>query len=67
MNIHYLKVPKCENCELAFFTLSDTIWIGDIATEPKNGFFIILVLISMDFEILQQAECLVKKFRLCQN
>jgi hypothetical protein len=29
-DIHYLKVPKCEHCELSFFTLSDTIWIGDI-------------------------------------
>jgi hypothetical protein len=33
-----LKVPKCENFELAFFTVSDTIWIVDLRTEPKYEF-----------------------------
>ncbi len=33
-----LKVPKCESFELAFFTLSDTIWIVDLGSEPKYVF-----------------------------
>jgi hypothetical protein len=33
-----LKVPKRENFELAFFTLSDPIWEGDLGTEAKNRF-----------------------------
>jgi hypothetical protein len=33
-----LKVPKRESFELAFFTLSDTIWIVDLGTETKNEF-----------------------------
>jgi hypothetical protein len=31
--------PKCENFSLAFFTLSESFWVGDIWTEPKNPFF----------------------------
>jgi hypothetical protein len=57
-----LKAPKRENFELVFFfTLSDTIWLADLGTEPKMGFFyIIFGLISMDFGFLPQAECSVK-------
>ncbi len=33
-----LKVPKRESFELTFFTLSDTIWIVDLETEPKYDF-----------------------------
>jgi hypothetical protein len=34
------KVPKHENFSLAFFALSEPIWVGDLGTEPKNPFFI---------------------------
>ena len=47
-------MAKRENYEHAFFTISDTVWIGDLGAEPKNGF--ILVLISMDSGFLPQAE-----------
>ncbi len=29
-------MPKRDNFELAFFTLSDPIWIGDLGTEVKK-------------------------------
>ncbi len=48
-----VKVPKPENFELAFFTLSDSTWVGDLGTEAKNGF--------LDFGFLPYAECSVKK------
>jgi hypothetical protein len=35
-----LKVPKHENFELAFFTLSDPpFWVGELVAEAKNRFF----------------------------
>ncbi len=34
-----LKVPKRENFELAIFTLSDPIWVGDFETEAKIFFY----------------------------
>jgi hypothetical protein len=34
-----VKVPKHENFELAFFTLSDRIWVDDLGTEAKVVFF----------------------------
>jgi hypothetical protein len=34
-----LEVPKCEIFARGFFALSEPIWIGDLGTEPKNGFF----------------------------
>jgi hypothetical protein len=54
---------------LAFFTLRDTIWIGDLVTEAKKNFKINLDLILMDFWCLPQAECSVKKklLKLGQN
>jgi hypothetical protein len=57
-----VKVPKHENFKLAFLTLSDSIWVGDLGTEAKCRFFFffILVLISMDFGLLPHAECSVK-------
>ncbi len=45
-----LKVPERENIVLAFFTLSDPIWVGIAwGLKPKKWIFcIILFLISMD-------------------
>ncbi len=37
-----LKVPKRENFSLAFFTLSEPIWVGDLGTAKKIRFFITL-------------------------
>jgi hypothetical protein len=37
-----LKVPKRENFSLAFFTLSESIWEGDLGTAKKIRFFITL-------------------------
>jgi hypothetical protein len=34
-----LKVPKRENFLLAFFALSEPIWVCDLGTGPKNQFF----------------------------
>jgi hypothetical protein len=34
-----LKVPKRENFSLAFFTLSEPIWVGDLGIAKKNSFF----------------------------
>jgi hypothetical protein len=42
-----LKVPMRENFSVAFFTLSEPIWVGDLGTEPKNPFFYHL---TSDFE-----------------
>ncbi len=47
-------MAKRESFELAFFTISDTVWIGGLGAEPKNGF--VLVLILMDSGLLPQAE-----------
>ncbi len=35
-----LKVPKRENFSLAFFTLSEPIWVCDLGTGTKIDFFI---------------------------
>jgi hypothetical protein len=34
-----LKVPKRENFLLAFFALSEPIWVGDLGTKPQKIFF----------------------------
>ncbi len=34
-----LKVPKRENFLLAFFALSEPIWVCDLGIGPKNPFF----------------------------
>jgi hypothetical protein len=34
-----LKVPKRENFLLAFFALSEPIWVGDLGTKQKKKFF----------------------------
>jgi hypothetical protein len=50
-----------ENFSLAFFTLREHIWVGDLGTEPKNPLFIIWPLISNIFGFLPYTECAVKK------
>jgi hypothetical protein len=34
-----LKVPKRENFSLAFFALSEPIWVCDLESGKKNRFF----------------------------
>jgi hypothetical protein len=34
-----LKVPKRENFSLAFFALSEPIWVCDLGSGKKNRFF----------------------------
>jgi hypothetical protein len=34
----YLKVPKREIFVTVLYTLSETIWVGDLGTEAKNPF-----------------------------
>ena len=34
-----LKVPKRENFSLAFFALSEPIWVCDLGSGEKNRFF----------------------------
>jgi hypothetical protein len=46
---HLLKVHKRENFPLAFFTLTEPIWIGDLGTGETIDFFFILPLISRVF------------------
>ncbi len=36
----HLKVPKRENFSLAFFALSEPIWVCDLGTGEKNLIFI---------------------------
>ncbi len=39
----YIKGAQgCENFPLAFFTLSEPIWVCHMGTEPKNGFIIFM-------------------------
>jgi hypothetical protein len=57
----FLKVPKRENFSLAFFTLSEPIWVGDLGIAKKNRFFITLPLILMVFSFLPHTECAVNK------
>ncbi len=35
-----LKVPKRENFSLAFFALSEPIWVCDLGSREKNRFFL---------------------------
>jgi hypothetical protein len=42
----YLKVPKRENFSLAFFTLSEPIWVYDLGTGKK----ILLFQMTPDFK-----------------
>ena len=35
----HIKVPKCENFSLAFFALSEPIWVCDLGTGGKNRIF----------------------------
>ncbi len=44
-------MPKRENCELMFLTLSDPIWVGDLETEQKNQFFFSSPLILIVFNL----------------
>ncbi len=37
-----LKVPKCENFSLAFFALSEPIWVCELGTGEKNRIFLLI-------------------------
>ncbi len=52
-----LKVPKRENFLLAFFALSEPIWVGDLGTKQKKFFFSIWPLISIVFGFLPHTKC----------
>ncbi len=56
-----LKVPKHENFSIAFFALSEPIWVCDVGTAKKSNFFIDLPLISMVLGFLPHTECAVNK------
>ncbi len=57
-----LKEPNRENFELAFFTLSDHILVGDLGTEAKNGFVYYFGPDFDDFGFLPHAACSVNFF-----
>jgi hypothetical protein len=57
----FLKVPKRENFSLAFFTLNEPIWVGDLGIAKKIHFFTTLPLISIVFGFLPHTECAVNK------
>jgi hypothetical protein len=56
-------VPKRENFDHGFFTLSDPFWVGDLGTEANYGFFYHFGpdFLKMDFGFLPHAKCLEKK------
>jgi hypothetical protein len=59
-----IKGAKRENFLLAFFTLREPIWVGDLGTEPKNPFCFNLTP-DLDcfclFGFLPHTECSVNK------
>ncbi len=46
--VDFLKVPKHENFSIAFFALSEPIWVCDVGTAKKIEFFYRL---SPDFDV----------------
>ncbi len=56
-------MPKRENFDHGFFTLSDPFWVGDLGTEANYGFFYHFGpdFLKMDFGFLPHAKCLEKK------
>ncbi len=59
-----LKEPKRENISLAFFALSEPIWVCDVGTAKKSNFFINWPLISMVLGFLPHTECAVNKQKI---
>jgi hypothetical protein len=59
-------VPKRENFSLAFFALSEPIWVCDLGSWKKNRFFYQMSLISKVYGFLPHTECAVnkKKFKV---
>jgi hypothetical protein len=51
-------MQKRDNFDLAYFTLSETIWVCDLGTGKETFLYFNFPLISM---ILQHTECAVKK------
>jgi hypothetical protein len=61
----FLKVPKCENFDLLFFTLINNIWVGDRGT----GIVLLILKTEADihhFMFFKHAECGEKKFYACR-
>jgi hypothetical protein len=56
-----LKVPKRENFSLAFFALSEPIWVGDLGTGEKNRIFYQLTPDFDGFWFFAAYECAVNK------
>ncbi len=59
-----LKVPKRENFSLAFFALSEPIWVCDWGSGKKIDFFIQWSLISKVYGFLPHTECAVNKKKI---
>jgi hypothetical protein len=60
----FLKVPKHENFSLAFFALSEPIWVGTKELVKKFDFFIRWLLILIVFGFLPHTECAVNKNKI---
>jgi hypothetical protein len=41
--LKYMCMPKHENFSLAFFALSEPIWVGDLGSDKKKTFFYHLI------------------------
>jgi hypothetical protein len=63
-NIHVINLKKHENFSLAFFALSEPIWVGDEELGKKFDFFISWLLILIVFGFLPHAECAVNKNKI---
>ncbi len=57
-------MPKRENFSLAFFALSEPIWVCDLGTGEKIDFFISWPLILIVFGFLPPTECAVNKTKI---
>ncbi len=59
-----LKVPKRENFSLAFFALSEPIWVSDLGTGEKNRIFYQLTPDFDSFWFFPHTECAVNKKKI---
>jgi hypothetical protein len=56
-----LKVLKRENCYLAFFTLSNPIFVGDSETNPKNRLYLLILRLIFDILVFKRMLSLHKQ------
>ncbi len=57
-------MPKRENFSLAFFALSEPIWVCDLGTGGKNRIFYQLTPDLMVFGFLPHTECAVNQKKI---